>query len=495
MVMAAASSAQQMRIDASIGSKLTYTDNALYGVAEPKSDFILEVLPRVVISGEGSRVRLAGTAELAALTYAGGTRPSRLLPLGDLIALVKPVDNFLFVESELRSTQEIENAFGARSAGRTDATTHSVRELRISPYVESATGGGLRYGVRSDNLRVQEARRGGFETQVDAPSSSGYFGHHSLHVSQDPRPFGWRIEAERNDTRYSDSTQPSVVQDTARAIVDYALAYDLDVGVRAGYERNSFFSTDRFRPIYGLEVKWRPSARTNLTAFEEKRYFGQARQFSFDHRMRVLAWSMLFSRGTETATQGLFQLPATGNVAALLDGLFAARYPDPAERARQVQLFIAQQGLPESTQQPTNLLSQRLSLVTAGNASVALNGARNSLVLSGYYRRTVDAPDAGGLATGRAFNNNVQRGAELALSHRLTPVVNVTIAGTFSRIQALASVGSERTTEAGARANLTFRLSPKTSLAVGGSANKVVSNTLVSGHQISIFAGLDHAFY
>ena len=92
------------------------------------------------------------------------------------------------------------------------------------------------------------------------------------------------------------------------------------------------------------------------------------------------------------------------------------------------------------------------------------------MVLSGYYTRTVDAPEAGALATSRSINNNVQRGAELVLTHRLTPVMSATVGVNFNRIQALASAGSERTTEAGGRAGLSVKVSPKTSIALGGSA-------------------------
>jgi uncharacterized protein (PEP-CTERM system associated) len=486
--------AQQMRIDTSIDSKLTWTDNALFGVAAPKSDFVLNLQPRLAISGEGPRMRVAGTVEMAALTYLGGTRPSRLLPNADLTARVEPIGDLLFLEGQVRSSQEIENAFGARSESRGTATTHALRELRLSPYVNTVSGSGLHFGFRSDNVRTNESRKGGFEFELDAPSASGYFGQHSLFIAQDPRPVGWRVEAERSDTRYSDSLQPKVVLDVARLGVDYALEADLKIGVRGGYERNSFFAADALRPIYGVEVTWRPTPRTKLAAFEERRYFGPAWRLEFDHRMPFLAWSLLASRGTESATQGLLQLPASGNVAGLLDALFTTRFPDPIERAQKVREYMAQQGLPDSTQGATRLFSQRLSLATRGNGSVALIGMRSSLLVSGFYRRTTDAPEAGDLATGRSVNNNLQRGFDVILSHRVTPVVSFTVACDFSRSQALASVGTERTTQAGGRIGATVQLAPKTSLSLGGSAIKLVSNTLVSGHQISVYAGLNHSF-
>jgi uncharacterized protein (PEP-CTERM system associated) len=486
--------AQQVRIDSSIDSRLTWTDNALIGVAAPKSDFVLNLQPRLAISGEGPRMRFAGTVEVAALNYLGGTRPSRLLPTADLTARVEPVDDLLFMEGQVRSSQEIENAFGTRSESRGTATTHAVRELRLSPYVNTVSGSGLRFGLRSDNVRTNESRKGGFEFELDAPSASGYFGQHSLSIAQDPRPVGWRVEAERSDTRYSDSLQPKVVLDVARLSVDYALDADLKVGVRGGYERNSFFATDSLRPIYGVELTWRPTPRTKLAAFEEERYFGSAWRLEFDHRMPFLAWSLLASRGTESATQGLLQLPASGNVAGLLDELFTTRFTDPIERAQKVREYMAQQGLPDSTQNATRLFSQRLSLATRSNGSVALIGVRSSLVVSGFYRRTTDAPEAGDLATGRSVNNNVQRGFDVILSHRVTPVISLTVACDFSRAQALASVGTERTTQAGGRVGATVQLAPKSSLSVGGTATKLVSNTLVSGRQISIYAGLNHSF-
>ena len=362
--LATGTSAQQVRVDASVGSKLTYTDNSLYGLAAPKSDFILDFSPRLSISAVGPRLKLGGTAELAALTYANGTRASRLLPLTALTARIEPVDDFLFLEAEVRSSQEIENAFGVRPEGRSTASTHAVRELRLSPYIESVTGAGLHYGIRSDNLRTNESRKGALESQDDGVSASGYFGHHTVHISQDPRPVGWQIEADRNETRYSDSLQPSIVQSTARFGINYALIENINLGVRAGYESNSFFTTNSVRPIYGIELSWRPSTRTNFSAFEERRYFGEGRRISFDHRMRTVALSTLITRGIQTSTEGLFQLPASGNVAALIDNLLVSRFPDPVERARQVRIFMDQQGLPDSTKQSTRLLSQRLSLVT-----------------------------------------------------------------------------------------------------------------------------------
>ena len=488
---AGAAQAQQWRLESSVGSNLTWTSNALLGVDAAKPDFLIEVSPRLAIRGEGSRLRVAGSAELTTINYLQGTRSSRLLPTADITARFEAVDDFLFVDSGVRVSQEIENAFGAQSLAGGAGETRNTTQLRIAPRIESAIGPGLRYSLRSENLRTWEARAA---LAVDAPTGSGYFGRHSASMTRDPAPLGWHVEAERSDTRYYDSLQPTLVLDVARAGVDYAIASDLSAGVHGGVERNSFFRVDRQRAIYGFDLNWRPSDRTRLSAFAEQRYFGPGWRLAFDHRSPFLAWTLLLSRGTESAPQGQLELPVTGNVAALLDALFTTRFPNPVDRAKQVQLFMAQQGLPASTTRPTNLFSQRLSLATAARGSVALIGARSSALLGLYYSRVVDAPEAGDLATGRIINNNIQRGVDLTLTHRLKPTVSASLAFDLSRIQAVASGAGDRTTQAGARASVRVQLALATSATFGGSVRKLASNVTPSGKQVSVFAGFEHGF-
>ena len=488
---AGAAHAQQWRLESSVASNVTWTSNSLLGVDVAKPDVLIEVSPRLAIRGVGSRLRVSGSAELTAIDYVKGTRSSRLLPAADITARLEVVDNFLFLDGGVRVLQEIENPFGAQSTAGGAGETRNSTQLRLAPSIESTAGPGLHYRLRSENLRTWEARTA---LAVDTPTGSGYFGRHSASMTRDPQPLGWHVEAERSDTRYFDSVQPTLVLDVARAGVDYAIASDLSAGVHAGVERNSFFRVDRQRAIYGADLNWRPSDRTRLSVFGEQRYFGPGWRIEFDHRSPFLAWTLFLSRGTESAPQGELELPATDNVAALLDALFTTRFPNPVDRAKQVQLFMAQQGLPASTTRPTNLFSQRLSLATTARGSVALIGSRSSAVLSLYSSRVVDAPEAGDLATGRIINNNIQRGVDLTLTHRMTPTISASMAFDLSRIQAVASVASDRTTQAGARASVRLQLAPKTAATFGGSARKLASNVTPPGKQVSVFAGLEHGF-
>ena len=171
---------------------------------------------------------MSGSAELTSVNYVKATRASRLLPTADITGRYEAIDNFMFIEGGLRVSQEFENAFGAKSLAGGAGETRNTTQLRLAPRIESAISPGLRYSLRSENLRTWEARAA---LAVDTPSGSGYFGRHSVSMTRDPAPLGWHVEAERSDTRYYDSLQPTLVLDVARAGVDYAVNGDLSAGV------------------------------------------------------------------------------------------------------------------------------------------------------------------------------------------------------------------------------------------------------------------------
>jgi len=496
-VLAAAPSvanAQKVLVETGVGSQLLWTSNAGFGQdgdVGSGEDTILQVSPRISIRADGARLKLAGSAALNAVAYANHTHDSRILPEVDASARLEAIERLGFLEAGYRATQTSQNPFGVREEGASTSNVVTTTQARFSPVIESSTRADFRYRLRSDNnwTRVIGANSGS-----GVSTAAGYFGRHAALVEQDPRPFGWRLEADRSVTRYDDSAQPDVRIDTARAGLRYALNEEFSVGLRGGVERNNFDGVDGSRTISGVDLRWRPSERTLLTAQRERRFFGSGWEAAFDHRMPQLAWSFKVSRGVDTTPQSLFELPATANVAALLDAMFTTRFPDPAERARAVQDFIAHQSLPSATIQPTVLLSERLSLVTLRNASVALTGTRNTLALSAYQVRTEDVPGVGLFAGGGANNNNMQYGAAANLSHRLTPALGLNLGVSWSRTRALESIGPDRTAQRGVTVQFNLEASRSTSAYFGGRLRKIDSNVVTEGKEGAVFAGMDHRF-
>lgn len=484
--------AQRWTIEPGISSQLTWTSNSLLGTGAAQDDTVFDVRPRISILGEGARLRIVGTAALNGIAYLDRSQPSRVLPEGDLTARLEAVERWLYLEAAVRAAQTGANPFGVRAEASSTSNTVTTTQGRFSPSIESAIDPLMRYRIRSDNTWTKDSFA---DSTVAAPTgAAGYFGRHTASIEHDPRPFGWRAEAERSDTRYDDGATAPLVSDVARLLADYALTSELSVGVRGGYERNSFVAVGQHHAIYGGQARWRPSERTRLSADGERRFFGSAWHIEFDHRTPQFAMSAALSRGIQSTPQSLFEIPATGNVAALLDAMFTTRIPDPAERAKVVQKFIADQGLPSATLGATNIYSQRLSLVTSRSGSVGLVGVRNSLVLSGFYLRTEDVPDAVGLATGLINNNNLQYGAGLTFSHRLAVAVSLSATIDWSRIKALDAAAADLTTQRGARIQFNVQASPKTGAVFGARYRKFESTVAVPGHESSVYMGLDHRF-
>lgn len=487
--------AQKWTIDAGVASQLTWTSNAGLDATRTgsgSSDAIVDVRPHIRLLAEGARLKLSGSAALSAVKYANGTQPTRLQPDVDLTASLVAIERLLFLDGGLRATQISANAFGARpEQGTTSENSVTTTRARFAPRIEGQAGNLLRYRLVSDNSWTRES---GATTTVPGANVSGYFGRHQGSLTQDPKPLGWRIAAQRDETRYRDALQDPLVIDLARATLLYAVTSDLTVGVGAGHERKSFTTQNSGGNLLGFEATWQPSPRTLVAASEEKRFFGSSWKLAFDHRTPQIAWNIGAQRSVQTTLQSLLDLPATGNVAALLDAIFTTRFPDPVERAQVVNDLIARQGLPTSTLQPISLRSQRLSVVTLANATVTLIGVRNSLSLTAFQARTEDALDSGPLATGSALTNNTQVGAAVTLTHRLSATMALAGSADWRRIRALQANG-ERSVQRTAALRLNVDVEPKTTAFAGARLRGFDSTTTTTDRQErAVFVGVDHRF-
>lgn len=480
--------AQRLQILAGVGSELAWTNNAALGSATALDDTVVSIRPRLELRAEGPRLRFGGTAALNAIAYVDGTQNSRVLPEADLGARLEAVERLFFIEAALRASQTSVNPFGARPDATSTQNRLSTAQARLSPSIERAFSEQSRLRIRADQVWTRES---GDDLAPETNLGGGTFARYSMAIEHDPRPFGWRTEAERSQTDYDDG-EPRLTFDLFRVGVERALGADLVVGLRAGVERNSFIVGDDTSSIYGVHVGWRPSERTLLAAIGERRYFGTGWRLAFDHRQPRLAFGLLLSRALATTPQALLEAPATDNLAALFDAMFTTRIPDAEERARAVQEFLARNALPAATLSPLNLYTRRVSLVTTRSAIAALNGVRSSISVSAFRTLSEDAPGSAAVATGSVLDNNLQTGASVVASHRLTSVTSVSASVDYSRVRALDS--ADRTRQAGARLQLSTQIGPKTSVVGGLRWRDIDSNVVLAGRERVVSAGLDHRF-
>lgn len=483
--------AERVSIKAEADAQLAWTSNSTLGSAGGPDDTILEVSSRAVVHAEGARLSLNGVAGLRATGYAQHTQPSSIVPEIDLSGRVEAIERLFYVEAAYRATQTGRDAYGARPESATTSNSRTIGQTRLSPYLEGAVSPGLRYRLRSDNTWINEVTTA---SQTRDTAAAGYYGLQTAVIESDPKPFGWRVSADRSETRYEESSRTSLVQDTVRFGLRLAPSEEYRLGVSVGTERNNFTGNTERRTVSGVDLLWQPSPRTRIDALEERQFFGSSWRLAFGHRNPQLAVNVELKRRLDTTPQSLFELPGAGNVSSLLDAMFTTRYPDPVERARIVQEYISRQGLPATTSAPVTIFAQRLSIVTSRTASLAFNGVRSSVVFSTYDILTQDALDAGLLGDGNATSNNRQYGLSLALTHRLSPTTGFSAGVDWSRIRGVGAFDADATTQRGARAQVNLQLGAKTTAFAGGRYRQLQSTIVSDGREGAVFAGMNHGF-
>jgi uncharacterized protein (PEP-CTERM system associated) len=488
--------AERWSLEPAIETRVTWSDNVNFDVGgQGLSDTSFELIPRLALRGEGRRLKVFGTIAADALAYAKGAADSRILPIVDLTANLEAIERFFFVEAGVSSRQGAQDVFAARTDGGSTFNTITTTQYRLIPSFEGRVGSDIEYRLRSSNSWTSVSGAEG----VDA--NGAYLGDHTLRVERRPSPFGWSIEGGRNETRFESALPPTAIIDSGRISLLYAFTATLNLGLRGGYEKTNLPVGKPEQTIYGGQLNWRPSERTDLSALLEERFFGKSWRFSFVHRMPRLAWNVTTSRDVASFPQAFLTLPATDNVAALLDAAFTTRFPDPTERSRVVADLIARQGLPSSLAAQTSLFNQNVSLVTSVNLMVAYLGVRNSIALAGFKSRSEDLPDPLVPPEPGTTQNVEQQGVSLTFSHQMTSFLAANLTGTYTRTLGIGPSDGQVSKQPSVRLEITQQVSPKTNAYAGGRVQKFESNVNVPpgfakqvAYEHAAFVGLSHRF-
>ena len=480
--------AQQWTIEPSIETQATLTNNANYDTgAQREADLIFNVLPAVSFTREGPRLRLNGSASLNVIGYTQGSQTSRVLPQADILANLQAIDRLFYIEAALRANQEVLNPFLSRSDQASTFNKYTYVQTRIAPYLQGNVGNDWRYLVRSDNSYT-------FTTQTGTSLDDVYYGRHVAEVVRLATPLGGSLRVQSDVTVFEEQREADQQLDVALATVNYAFTPQFTAGLRGGYERTNYTRSEESGPIYGVDLAWVLSPGTRVAGFWESRFFGPSYQFDASSRQRRFATNLLASRSVSTYLQFLLELPASGNVSSLLNAILIARFPDPVERAQQVQDLIARQALPSSLPGAVNIYSRSANILTSGSGSFALIGVRNTLALNLYYMKTELLPDAVIPPTFITFNNSVQKGVSLSLSHRLSPVMSLNATGSRLETRGFAPSAGNVTDENIFEVQVSRQVTPRSSAFVGARYQQQDSTSSVirDASEAAIFVGLFH---
>jgi uncharacterized protein (PEP-CTERM system associated) len=429
-------SAADLRITPNLNIVETYTDNVgLQTRGNERSDFVTQISPGFTLVTNGPRLKANATYALQTTYYAQGTGATSTSNQLNANATAEFVRDLFFMDARASVQQQNISAFGPQSVNNVNINDNraDVRTYSLSPYLRHTFGnsarGELRYshesvGTNSDLLGISSTDR------LLATLDSG----------RDFGKIGWGLRTSTQTDHYN--ARRDIQQSAYSGNVRYALTPTFGLTAQAGYEKHDYTSIgDEPRGgLYNVGFNWAPSPRTNVTATVGHRFFGRTYSLLANQRSRHMVFTANYSEDITTSQAQFLGLPAI-STAAFLDQLYLTSIPDPIARAQVIETFIRQNGLPSTFANPVNSFTSTYFLEKKLQGSVAFNGARNTVVVTGFdTRRMAQSPgqlSAGSNTQLSAFDDsNKQIGANvlwnLRLSQRASANANINYTRTTS---------------------------------------------------------------
>ncbi len=393
-----------------------------------------------------------------------------------------------FIDGSVQVSQQYFNPFGARPQDLATATSnrYTAQAYSVSPYFKGDASDGLHYGLRDNNTWASA-------NSAPVTTDRSYTNEIVANVTRDPRPFGWSLDYDRSNTKFT--MQDPLLTESERAHATWRADAQWELSADAGYEHNDYPLAVYSDTIYGVGAKWHPTDRTNVEAAWEHRFFGGSYHVTFDHHTPLSVWSLRAFRDITTYPQQLATLGAGQDVDTLLNQLFSSRFPDPAQRQTFVDQLIHDRGLPPVLSSALTLYSQQVTLQESVQGTVGLLGARNSVFVTAYRTRSepITSADISTADLPSFFLNNTQTGANIVWTYKLTPLYLLTTSGDWVRTVDNSDLG-------GSSYQFTFRsvvsapLSPVTIVYAGVRYQHLTSNITFGYNETAVLVGINHIF-
>jgi uncharacterized protein (PEP-CTERM system associated) len=452
-------SAAEWRVTPSLAVRETYTDNVrLTSSEKARSDFITDISPGISVTGTSPRLKLRASYAPHYIKYLNDPQGSTLAQRFEGSTNAELVEQLFYFDGTASVGQQNISPLGPQPVDNTNVAGNrtTVRTYSASPYLRHSFG-----STAAGEVRYARSATSSGE------SSLGY-GHNDmfrLNLDSGPafRTLGWDVRHTKQ--KYANSSIPSTDSTSTMGSLRYMVTPQFHLIATGGHEKYQY---DSIGPAtsgasYSGGFSWRPTERTRIAASVGKRFFGRTYSLDSNVRSRSTVWQLTYNEDiTTTQAQAAAQAQTNTSTSDFLNQLFMSSIPDPAARQQAVDRFILSTGLPANLSRSTNFLSNQFFLQKTARASVALTGARNTLVFAVFNtnREAQTAYDAAlsGFGSTALGSNTRQRGVDVVWNWRLTPFTSANFNTAYSRTQ-LTSTDAASTTKL-ARMTIATRLRP-----------------------------------
>jgi len=260
-----------------------------------------------------------------------------------------------------------------------------------------------------------------------------------------------------------------------RLMLTYAVLPQFKISASGGQESNNYVSLGQESHVnYGYGFDWNPTERTQISAFKERRFFGDGHNISLSHRFPRSSIrftdtrdvSVLPNQNTSIGLGTVYDLyfQIYSNIAP-----YASMTPGAlkdAAVANAVNTLLAQGGISPNTQVTSSFLTSRASIQRRQDLTLVLTGVRNSITF--VANRTENQSVLAATASNDDFSQSTlvrQQGLSINLSHRLSELSNLNAVVSRQESQGSSSVtgnGNLKTTTTTYLINASTKLGAKT---------------------------------
>jgi uncharacterized protein (PEP-CTERM system associated) len=388
---------------------------------------VTQINPSVAWSSYSGRVRGSVNYGASLRHYAGDNkaRTDKTTVDNSLSANLNAelVDNRAFLDVNASVGQQSISGLDVPSGSNLSQTGGNRSEVTISPYTKGSLAGLASYELRysysaSDGSDDAFARRNGQSLSLSLRSQgSGLLG------------WGLAASTSGSDLGGRGSNRGERING------DISIKPDLDwrFGLSAGQERTNVGTlAPRTYDNWGVSGTWTPSPRTRVEVGADRRYYGDSHRVSVEYRSPRTVWRYSDVQDVNNGNQqGGVGQPVT--LFQLFFAQFASIQPDPALREQLVLQYLASLGRNPNEVLFLDVVNRGTTVQRRRDLSAAWLGLRATVTVQAYSNsnRLLDGPNTGTAAGGGGSQN--QTGISLSGSYRLTPETSLSVGGSLSR--------------------------------------------------------------
>lgn len=450
--------AADWKLTPSLDLEETYSDNiGLAPRGSEKSDWVTQVQPGISLIGTGSHLKAHVNYGMQSLFYANDSSPSTINHQLNAGANAELLDKFLFLDGSASISQANISLLGPLTTNNINVTGNraDVRTYSISPYLRHSFDTLASSELRYTHDAVSTSSGGLSSSKADSMLFS-------LNSGSAFRTLGWGLSY--NGQRTDSTNVPTVTSQTTTGSLRYMVSPKFSLTATSGYEKFDYLSIGALPEgsFWSAGFAWDPLDRTSIAASVGRRYFGQTHQVTASHRTRNSVWSLGYNEDI-TTSRNQFLSPTT-DTATFLNQLCLAAI-DPVSCQQDVANAINTGAIPAFLPFATNYFTNQYFLQKRLQASVALNGAKSTVLFtlfnSSRKSQTSSVLDSVLLGTGSlTLNDNTrQLGGSALWNWRISPRTSAHISAEYTRN----SLSSQTDYDKALRLGMTRQIQPKLS--------------------------------